>query len=94
MAPHMIHQTGLPGLLDVPEGLQRPPGIPGLLGAAMGVPDVTGEAVSRRKAEIGGDELIGVLQQRALPHHGTAAADGHGQPLVRVERHRVGALQP
>jgi hypothetical protein len=33
------------------------------------------------------------LQQLAPPHDRATAADGHGQPFVRVEGDRVGALQ-
>src|SRR5215469_1814945 len=93
VAPDVINQTGLPCLLHVPEGLERPAGIPGLLRAAMGVPDIPGEPLARRKAEIGGDELESVLQQLTLPHDGATAADGYGQPFVRIERDRICPLK-
>jgi len=92
MPADVAHQALSARLLNVPEGFQRPGGIPRLLRAAVRVPDMAGEALPRRQAEIGGDELVGRLQQFALPHHGTATADGHRQPLVRIDGDGVGAL--
>src|SRR5260370_42656606 len=60
----------------------------------MGVPDLAGESLTWLQSEVGRNELVSVLQQRALPDDGAAGADGDGEPLVRIERDRVGALQP
>ena len=54
---------------------------------------MAGEALPRRQAEIGGDELVGVLQQLAPPYHGAAAADGYRHPLMRVDGDGVGLVQ-
>src|SRR5260370_31204966 len=60
----------------------------------MGVPDLAGESLTWLQSEVGRNELVSVLQQRALPDDGAAGTDGDGEPLVRIERDRVGALQP
>src|SRR5260370_20342994 len=60
----------------------------------MGVPDLAGESLTWLQSEVGRNELVSVLQRRPLREDGAAGTDGDGEPLVRIERDRVGALQP
>src|SRR5712691_11961967 len=64
-----------------------------LLGTVLREPRLPAEALALLGAEIRGHEAERLAQHDAVAHEHRAALDGDGEPLVRVQRERIGALQ-
>ena len=88
----MGHQADTTRLLDHPQQLERIEAAR-LLKAVLCKPRHHAKIFVRLSLQIGRQQAECLTQEISLPYGRTTALDGCRQPLMRIQRHRIGPLE-